>query len=131
MADKIAKTIKADVGIVTNKVITYTFTVGIIVALVLGLLSQFVPENIAPYLTSLLIIAGIIVGFFNIHPEEARDYVVFVTALVIVTSLSQGAFGAVQIVGNYLEAILSSILAFIVPSVIIVGVRSVLHLARS
>jgi uncharacterized membrane protein len=115
---------------ITNEIIAYSFTGGVLVALVLGLISQVIPESITPYLTSLLILAGIVVGFFNITPEEAKDYVVYVTALVIVTTLSQGSLSSIQYVGTYLEAILSSILAFIVPSVIIVAVRSIVHLAR-
>lgn len=115
---------------VTNKVIAYAFTVGVLLALVLGLLSQFVPPTAMPFLISVLVLAGIVVGFFNIGQEEAKDYVVYVTALVIVTGLSQGALGAVQVVGPALEAVLRTLMAFIVPSVIIVAVRSIINLAR-
>ncbi len=125
-----SQAVSGEVKSVTNKAITYAFTIGVMVALVIGLASQYVPGTVLPYLTSLLILAGIVVGFFNIHPNEARDYVVFVTALVIVTSLSEGILGAVYVVGPLLESVLRSILAFILPSVIIVAVRSILHLAR-
>lgn len=115
---------------VVNKLITYAFTAGILAALVLGLISAMVPVSVVPYLTSLLILAGIVVGLANIAPEEAKSYVLFVTALVIVTSLSKGSLGAVQAVGPYLESVLGSIMAFIVPSVVVVGVKAVLNLAR-
>ncbi|MEK6950391.1 MAG: hypothetical protein AABX13_01570 [Nanoarchaeota archaeon] len=115
---------------VANKVITYAFTVGIIAALVLGLLSTWVTQWEA-ILTSVLILAGIVVGFFNITPNEARDYILYVTALVIVTSLSKGTLGALTTIGPMLENVLGSIMAFIMPSVIIVGIRSILNLARS
>ncbi len=115
---------------VVNKVIAYAFTAGVLVALILGLVSAMVPASVVPYLTSLLILAGIVVGFANITPKEAKNYVLFVTALVIVTSLSKGSLGAVQVVGNYLESVLGSIMAFIVPSVVIVGVKAILNLAR-
>ena len=116
---------------IENKVIAYAFTAGVVIALVLGLISAMVPANAVPYLTSLLILAGVIVGFFNITPLEAKDYVLFVTAIVIVTSMSKGALGAVQVIGPYLESVLASIMAFIVPSVIIVGLKSVLNLAEN
>tara|TARA_Y100000310_G_C20469774_1_gene709391 strand:- start:472 stop:837 length:366 start_codon:yes stop_codon:yes gene_type:complete len=115
---------------VVNKLIAYAFTIGVLVALVLGLISTMVPKTVAPYLTSLLILAGIVVGFFNITPKEAESYVLFVTAIVIVTSLSKGSFGAVQYVGTYLESVLTSIMAFIVPSVIVVGLKTVVNLAK-
>ncbi len=115
---------------VANKVITYAFTVGIIAALVLGLLSTWVTQWEAA-LTSILILAGIIVGFFNITPNEARDYILYVTALVIVTSLSKGTLGSLTTIGPMLENVLGSIMAFIMPSVIIVGIKSILNLAKS
>ena len=116
---------------IENKVIAYAFTTGVIVALILGLISAIVPANAVPYLTSLLILAGIVVGFFNITPTETSSYVLFVTAIVVVTSLSQGSLAAVQYIGPYLESVLASIMAFIVPSVIIVGLRSVINLAEN
>ena len=116
---------------IENKVIAYAFTAGVVIALVLGLISTMVPANAVPYLTSLLILAGIVVGFFNITPGEAKDYVLFVTAIVIVTSLSKGSLEAVQFIGPYLESVVASIMAFIVPSVIIVGLRSVINLAEN
>lgn len=127
MAQELGRGVAAKV---TNKVIAYAFTAGVLVALLLGLLSKFVPPAALPYLTSALVLAGIVVGFFNIGTDEARDYVVFVTALVIVTGLSKGALGSVQIIGPTLEAVLQSIMAFVVPSVIIVAVRAIINLAK-
>jgi len=95
------------------------------------LASSFIPANVLPYLTSLLVLAGIVVGFFNIHRDEAKDYVVLVTALVIVTSLSENILSGVQVIGPTLESVLSSILAFVLPSVVIVAVRAILNLERS
>jgi hypothetical protein len=129
-AKGVAKTVASDVQVVTNKAITYALSIGVVVALLIGAASQFIPPHIMPYLSSLLVVAGIIVGFFNIHPNEAKDYVVLVTALVIVTSLSENILANIQIVGPYLEGVLSSILAFVLPSVVIVAVRSILNLAR-
>jgi hypothetical protein len=115
---------------VVNKVIAYAFTIGVIVALVLGLVSAMVPANVVPYLISVMVLAGVAVGFFNISPRETRDYVLFVTALVIVTSMSGDTLSAVQYVGPYLESVLASIMAFIVPSVIIVGIKAIINLAK-
>ncbi len=114
-----------------NKVIAYAFTVGVVAALVLGLISANLPAGTTPYLTSLLILAGIIVGFFNISPTETKEYVLFVTALVIMTGLSQGVLGQVQGIGMYLESVLASILAFVLPSGVIVGIKAILNLAKN
>lgn len=116
---------------IANRLITYAFTIGVVIALILGLISTWLPEGVAGVLTSLLILAGIVVGFFNISPTEAKEYVLFVTALVIVTSLSQGVLGGLQVIGPLLESVLSAILAFVLPSVVIVAIKAVLNLARN
>jgi hypothetical protein len=120
----------AGTGNVVNKLIAYAFTVGVLAALVLGLISALLPGNVVPYLTSLLILAGIVVGFFNIRASETKSYVLYVTAIVVVTSLSKGSLGSVQVIGPYLENVLGNIMAFIVPSTIVVGLKAVLNLAK-
>jgi len=115
---------------ITNRVIAYSFTIGIVVALILGLISSVLPGTVTPILTSLLILMGIIVGFFNITPAETRDYILFVTAMVVVVSLGGNNLGQLQMVGKYLVSVLNAILAFILPSVIIVGIKAVINLAK-
>ena len=115
---------------IANRLIAYAFTVGVVLALVLGLVAGWLPSTALPYLTSLLIVAGIVVGLFNISPTETKDYVLFVTAMVIVTSLGKNTLAEVQVVGPYLERILQAIMAFILPSGLIVGIKAILDLAR-
>ncbi|MEW5896340.1 MAG: hypothetical protein AB1668_01490 [Nanoarchaeota archaeon] len=115
---------------IANKVMAYSFTVGLVVALVLGLVSAWLQPNVVALLTSVLILAGIVVGFSNISPTETKDYILFVTALVIVVSLGGDVLSKVQLVGAYLEGVLRMILAFILPSVIVVGLKAILNLAK-
>lgn len=134
MVDKIVKgvgdTVKVGTALVTNKLITYAFTIGVIVALVIGLASSYISDATMAVLTSVLILAGIMVGFFNITEHEAKDYILFVTAIVVVTSLGGDVLGQVQKIGPYLVKVLASLLAFIVPSLVVVGIKSILHLAK-
>jgi hypothetical protein len=113
-----------------NKLIAYAFMAGVIIALVLGLVSARLSPGTVAVLTTVLILAGIVVGFFNITPDEAKDYVMYVTAIVIVTSLGGDILGKVQMVGPYLESVLGTILAFVLPSVVIVGIKAVINLAK-
>ncbi len=73
---------------------------------------------------------GIIVGFFNITPNETKDYVLYVTAIVIVVALGGNNLGQLQMIGKYLVSILNAILAFVLPSVIVVAIRAVINLAK-
>jgi sugar phosphate permease len=116
-----------------NTVLAYAFTAGIVIALVLGLVSPLV-EKINPMLpailTSVLILAGIGVGFANITESETRDYILFVTALVVVLSLGGSTLGQIQTIGPYLESVLWSLMTFVLPSVVIVSVRAIFRLAK-
>jgi hypothetical protein len=118
---------------VVNKMLAYAFTIGVVIALLLGLVSPWlstVNPALPAILTSVLILAGIGVGFANITAEETRNYVLFVTALVVVLSLGGSTLGKVQIIGPYLESVLGMLMTFILPSVVVVGVRAVFHMAR-
>ncbi len=117
--------------LVANKLIAYSFTVGVVIALILGLIAARLPANVVAVLTSLLILAGIVVGFFNITPGEAKDYVFYVVAIALVIYLGGNNLGQLQFVGKYLVSVLSAIMAFILPSVIIVGIKSIINLAEN
>ncbi len=116
---------------VANKLIAYSFTVGVVIALILGLITAKLPANVAAVLTSLLILAGIVVGFFNITPTEAKDYVFYVTAITLVIYLGGNNLSELQFVGKYLVSVLGSIMAFVLPSVIIVGIKAIINLAEN
>ncbi|MBU0470916.1 MAG: hypothetical protein KKA62_03270 [Nanoarchaeota archaeon] len=121
---------KGYVGRLTNKLVAYAFTTGVILALVLGLVAGLLPAGWLPWLTSLLILAGLVVGFFNISSSEQKDYVLYVTALVVVISLSKNILGAVNLIGPYLDSVLTTVMAFVVPSVLVAGLKAVVGLAR-
>jgi len=116
---------------VVNKMIAYAFTVGVVAALILGLISARLPAGVEAILTSLLILAGIVVGFFNITPAEAKDYVFYAVVIALVTFLGGNNLGDLQVVGPYVVSILNAIMAFILPSVIIVGIKAVINLAKN
>ena len=112
-----------------NGIKPYVFPTGIVVAILLGMLSTWLTP-IVPYLITLLVLAGLLVGYHNVTEEEAPQYLLYVTALVFVTTLSGSVLGSVQFVGPLLDGILTSMLAFITPSAIVVGIMAIMRLAR-
>lgn len=114
---------------VENKVKQYVFPVGIGVALVLGLLSGWLTAFV-PFLVSVLVLAGIAVGYYNVTEEEMQDFVFFTTALVVVATLAGSMLGSVQLIGGLLNNVLASVLAFVTPALIVVAVRAVMVLAK-
>jgi hypothetical protein len=120
---------------IANKLIAYAFTIGIVIAIVLGLLSALMGTGLSAgmkaLLTSILILAGIVVGFFNITPSETKDYILYVTAMYVVVYFGGATLGKLAYIGVYLSGILDALLAFILPSLIIVAIKAIINLAKN
>jgi hypothetical protein len=115
-----------------KKVGQYSFIVGIIVAVVLGLAIPAL-EGATPWLVSLLILLGLIVGFLNVATKETQGFLIVGVVLVLL-SYAGGAgatLGGVMYIGIYLQGIFQALLAFIIPAVVVVGLKDILRLAKN
>ncbi len=110
----------------------YAYLVGVIAALIVGILASYIPGTAITWLTSLVILAGLIVGFMNVSTKEIKDFLLVSTVLVIVAALGGGAgtLAAVEVIGPYLSGIFTQLLAFVVPATIIVALKEILVLAK-
>jgi len=104
------------------------FIVGVVIALIAGLLTQIIGEAIT---TSVLIALGLVVGFLNVTEHEVKDYLLTALALVIVTSLGGSVLGGIMVVGPHLAGMLHAIMAFVVPATIIVALKEIYSLAKN
>ncbi len=114
-----------------NVVIARAFIVGVVLAVLLGLFGT--QEAVAPYratLVSLLVVAGLIVGMFNISKDETNNYLLAAVSLVIVSSLGSTLLGEISGVGMYLRSVFTTLMAFVVPAVVIVALRAVYYVSR-
>jgi len=114
----------------SNVVIAWAFIVGVVAAVVIGIFGATFLAEWQGALISLLVVAGIIVGFFNISPEETNNYLLAAVSLVIVSSLGGQALAQVDMIGMYLSSIFNALMAFIVPAVIVVGLKAVYYVAK-
>ena len=117
-----------------KKIGNYSFIIGVIIAVVLGLAAGTqMLGSMVPWLTSLMIIAGLVVGFLNVSGKETKEFLLVAVALVIVSFAgSAGAiFGGVEFVGLYLQGMFTQIMAFVVPATVVVGLKSIWALAQS
>lgn len=113
-----------------KKIGNYSFIVGVIIAVVLGVFSL---GSATPWLTSLLVILGLIVGFLNVTGKETKEFLLVATVLII-TAFAGGAattIGAVEIIGQYLQGIFTQILAFVVPATVVVALKDIAELAHN
>ncbi len=116
----------------------YSFVIGVLLALVLGLFHEpLKAANALPWLTSLVILFGLIVGFLNVTGKETKDFL-FASGIltIVVWTGAQGVtggigLGSVEVIGPFLQGVLQNILAFIVPSVIVVALKQISRLART
>ena len=110
----------------------YSFIVGVIVAVVLGLAAPKL-GSAAAWLWSLLIVLGLIVGFLNISGKETKEFLWVTVALVIVAfaaSAQIDKLSNVEYIGLYLKGIFDGVLTFVVPASIVVGLREIWELAK-
>ncbi len=110
----------------------YSFIIGVIVAVVLGLASQQLGTASA-WLWSLLIVLGLVVGFLNVTGKETKEFLWVTVALVVVAfagSAQISSWSNVQVIGQYLSGIFNSILAFVIPASVVVALKDVWALAR-
>ena len=110
----------------------YSFIIGVILAIVLGLAIPAL-DAATQWLWSLLIVLGLIVGFLNVSGKETKEFLWVTVALVIVAfagSAQISSWSNVQLIGPYLKGIFDSIIAFVVPATVIVALKDVWELAK-
>ena len=111
----------------------YSFIIGVIIAVVLGLASTKLPEGAAGWLWSVLIVLGLVVGFLNVSGKETKDFLLVTVSLVIVAyagSAQIDSWSNVQLIGMYLKGIFNSILALVVPASVVVALKEVWEMAK-
>ena len=116
-----------------QKIGHYSFIGGVIIAVVLGLASSQLGAATVAWLTSLLVVLGLTVGFLNVAGKEVKDFLLVATVLII-AAFAGGAsdiLGAVQTIGPYLAGVFTQILAFVVPATVVVGLKEVWTLGQN
>ena len=110
---------------VDNKLGSWAFIGGLILAVVLGLgLTAFETT-----LIWLLFLVGIVVGLLNITAKETQAFLTAGTILALVSFLgvNVGVFANVEVISN----ILKGILTLFIPATIVVALKAVYELART
>jgi len=115
-----------------KKIGHYSFIVGVILAVVLGLALP-IGEGATAILTSVLVVLGLLVGFINVTGKETKEFLLVATVLVIVSAMGAGAesLGGVMYLGGYLQGIFQGIMAFVVPAAVVVGLKDILALSKN
>jgi len=115
-----------------KKIGQYSFIGGVILAVVLGLASSAIPETVTPWLVSLLVLAGLVVGFLNVAGKETKEFLLVALVLVIVSNMAPDALAKLSVgaIGTYLQDVLGQIIAFVVPATIVIALKDIWALGK-
>lgn len=121
-----------------EKIGNYSFAMGVLLAIVLGLISSGLSEAVRAAFVSLLIVLGIIVGMVNITSKETKEFLLSAIVLIIAAGvggaqsvlLSIGSVGNLN-VGVILGSLFTHILLFTIPAVIVVAIKNIWGLAKT
>ncbi|MBI2546722.1 hypothetical protein HYV81_06100 [Candidatus Woesearchaeota archaeon] len=117
-----------------KKIGHYSFVLGVILAVLLGIAASSLGAATV-WLTSLLVVLGLIVGLLNVGGREAKDFLAIATMLVIVLWAGGTATGGIglekiQWIGPWLAGVVQYSMAFIVPAVLVVALKGIWGLAQ-
>ncbi|MCK4521137.1 MAG: hypothetical protein KAU20_01090 [Nanoarchaeota archaeon] len=117
---------------VDERIGNYSFTIGVVIALILGLASAYITGTAASVLVSILIILGLVVGFLNVTGKETKEFLLVAAVLAVVLSMTSVSanIGGVMYLGPYIKGVVDYILVFIVPAVLIVGLKDIIRIAK-
>ena len=104
-----------------NMIGSWAFLIGVVLAVVLGLVGSTNETWIL-----ILVLIGLIVGFLNIAANEAEPFLLSGAVLIIASGLGGSVMESVPVINEVLLALL----AIFVPATIIVAIRNVFSLAR-
>ena len=104
------------------------FLTGIILAIVVGLLSENLEATTNSAIAVTLVILGLIVGVLNITVKEMTEFLVAVITLLVASVTVQFIFG-LPYVGVYLRGVLVYVSIFVAPAGLVVAIKAIYELA--
>ena len=111
----------------SSKLGQWSFIVGVLIALLLGVL----PSQWNGMLTLLLVVLGLIVGLLNVTEKETTPFLVAAIAL-LATGTAKESLKVIppDALGAYMVSAVGNIAAFVAPAAIIVALKAIWALAK-
>lgn len=114
----------------SNVVGSWAFTIGVIVALLLGFLSNWFSPAAEQWLVVALVIIGLAVGWLNVTGSETHQFLITAAILVFVSGAAVGTFGTLGQFGTWLSGAFQYLMVLFVPATVVVAIKAVFALAR-
>lgn len=102
----------------------WAFIIGLALAILAGLIEGLYT---IPYLTLILVILGLIVGFLNIADN---DTVKLLVAIIAVMGIGGLTLSAIPVIDTYLEAMLTNIVIFASGAGLVIAIKAIIETTR-
>ena len=114
---------------VDQKIGSWAFILGVIVAVIAGIAVGAADTYVGP-ITLVLVILGLVVGFINIGDKEINGFLIASIALIAAGSANLGSINQlVPLLGTILQRITTNVAVFVVPAALVVAMKAVYNLA--
>ena len=116
-----------------NIVSAWAFLIGVVLALIGGMLSALF-GNLNPFLLGLLLVLGLVIGFIGVSPNDINKFMMFCVSLVIVSFAGSAGVRNIEFLnwelGNIVSSTLGALLVLLVPATIVVAIRSLFSISQ-
>lgn len=107
---------------------SWAFIIGVVIAIIAGLLGTGIFGGFSMYLPLVFVILGIVIGLLNISDKEITTFLVAVIALLAAGGVN---WTVIPFVGGFLEGVFAYIASLMAPAAVIVGIKAVWNLASN
>tara|TARA_Y100000310_G_scaffold345268_1_gene463243 strand:- start:3064 stop:3420 length:357 start_codon:yes stop_codon:yes gene_type:complete len=111
-----------------DKVGEWSFIIGVLVSIVIGLFSSNLTVDVQGWLALLLVLLGLIVGFLNVSEKETTAFLIAAAALII-TGTVDNTLNLIPTVGTYLVGVVGQVAVFVAPAALVVALKAIYNLA--
>jgi uncharacterized membrane protein len=117
-----------------NLVGAWAFSIGVVLAVGIGIIQSQITGAIMPsWVLALLLLLGLLIGFFNVA-REMNTFLLAGVSLVVVSFMGVSIMPSIVFlnfsVGKMLSAVLSALLILFIPATIIVALKTLFASSR-
>lgn len=121
-----------------NEVGAWSFLIGVILAIVIGLATALLPydkiQSLSSPIYGVLVILGLIIGFWNVPKgKDSQKFLIAGAVLVIVSRFGMESVTGSLIgigIGDAVSSVFGALLVLFVPATIVVALKNVFSVAR-
>ncbi len=103
----------------------WSFIAGMTIAVLSGLYSAYTGNPLNNFVTSILILIGLIIGLINITPKETLKFLFSVLSIFLLRALGGDFLDTVNIFGPYIYGLINTMMILFIPAMVIVALKQI------